>query len=293
MTIYYCFFSNKLTGGLKVQLHHCRILKKYGFDVAQVVPEGSIPWWTDPSFEIISYDELYNRVKRDDWIVLSAIQDYDRVKDLKCRKCYLWQHFIINDYWLVSRKDWLVFTVSYFLKTQFEAVINRKIEVVPNGIDLNVFKPNGQKEPNRTFLLKYGEWKGYCKEAWQPLFSLLKDKLVIKHNLTEQQMVEELQKSDIYIQLTKFEGFGLPLLEAMACGCACVDASVGTDDFSIDGVTSLKVPNTPGSVYSAVLKLLRDPELKEKIREEGYKKAQEYSWDKIEPILVDFWRRHV
>ena len=75
-----------------------------------------------------------------------------------------------------------------------------------------------------------------------------------------------------------FEGFGLPVLEAMACG-----TPVATSDSSclpeIGGEAAIYFdPHETEGVTEAVLRLLGDPELGEALRERGLAQAGAFSW---------------
>ncbi len=99
---------------------------------------------------------------------------------------------------------------------------------------------------------------------------------------------------DVFVSASWFEGFGLPPLEAMACGAAVVMTdSGGVMDFARDGENCLLVrPKSPVQMAEAILKLLNDPALQQMLRGNGPSTAAEFTWDKatdrLETALLSF-----
>jgi glycosyltransferase involved in cell wall biosynthesis len=79
---------------------------------------------------------------------------------------------------------------------------------------------------------------------------------------------------------SKLEGFGLPPLEAMACGTPVV-ASNATCLPEIIGDAGLLVdPNSPEQMAQAIVSILRDNDLSSELRARGFKRVNEFSWEK-------------
>ena len=75
-----------------------------------------------------------------------------------------------------------------------------------------------------------------------------------------------------------YEGFGMPPLEAMACGTPVVTSTssslpevVGDAGITVD-------PRDAGALADALLRLLRDPDLRAELRERGLRQARRFSW---------------
>lgn len=95
---------------------------------------------------------------------------------------------------------------------------------------------------------------------------------------TESEMAEFYNSCDIFVFTSLSEGFGLPPLEAMACGCAVVTTECGgITEFAEPGVNCLAVP--PGDAVAlsqAIWKLREDIPLRGRLAEQAEKTAQAF-----------------
>ncbi|MFC1570842.1 glycosyltransferase family 4 protein [Candidatus Omnitrophota bacterium] len=86
---------------------------------------------------------------------------------------------------------------------------------------------------------------------------------------------------DIFIFSSRFEGFGNPPMEAMACGAACITTDVGAaPEYTQPGKTALMSP--PGDVRSItdnLVQLAIDEDRRERIARSGYDFIKKFSWD--------------
>ena len=88
-----------------------------------------------------------------------------------------------------------------------------------------------------------------------------------------------------------YEGFGLPVLEAMQCGCPVI-CSDRTSLPEVGGDAVLYVdPANPESICEAMLTMEEDPARRNAYREAGYRRAKQFSWNRTALATLEFYRQ--
>jgi D-inositol-3-phosphate glycosyltransferase len=87
---------------------------------------------------------------------------------------------------------------------------------------------------------------------------------------------------------SQYESFGMVALEAMACGTPVVASQIGGLAYLVrDGVTGFSVPvDDPNELAIRLTSILQDTNLREKMGNQAFLAAQDYSWDKIASKLL-------
>lgn len=90
---------------------------------------------------------------------------------------------------------------------------------------------------------------------------------------------------------SQYESFGMVALEAMACGTPVVASQVGGLAFLVqDGVTGFTVPtDEPDALADSLMKLLNDPELRDRMGGQAAEFAQNYGWEIIANRIVQLY----
>ena len=77
-----------------------------------------------------------------------------------------------------------------------------------------------------------------------------------------------------------YEGFGLPVLEAMACGAAVACSNTSAIPEVADGAALLFNPYNADEITRAMLDLIQLPELRGRMSRLGSQRATQFSWQK-------------
>ncbi len=98
--------------------------------------------------------------------------------------------------------------------------------------------------------------------------------------------------SDLFLYTSYIESFGLPPLEAMACGTAVVSTDcLGNREYAIDGYNCLLAP--PGDIEKltyACHRLLNDSNLKESVIKGGLEVVRHFTWDVVVKRIEESFR---
>ncbi len=90
-----------------------------------------------------------------------------------------------------------------------------------------------------------------------------------------------------------YEGFGLPVLEALACGCPVLTSRVSSLP-EVAGDAAVYVdPEGEEGIADAILRLTEDGSLRESLRRAGLERASEFSWSRTAEGYVEAFRKVV
>lgn len=87
------------------------------------------------------------------------------------------------------------------------------------------------------------------------------------------------KSASIHVFPSYYEGFGLPVLESMACGTPNVCSDIpALDEISKEAALKFK-PNDPADISRKIVQLLMDNELYDQLVERGFECCEDYSWE--------------
>ncbi len=108
--------------------------------------------------------------------------------------------------------------------------------------------------------------------------------------VSDSDLVNLYNACDCFVFPSFYEGFGLPILEAMACGRAVACSSTSAMPEVADGAGLLFDPRNPASIARAVGDILLDAELKERLENRGVKRAGHFNWRKSAQATLSVYR---
>jgi glycosyltransferase involved in cell wall biosynthesis len=230
----------------------------------------------------------------------------------KCKLVYLIQHYEpLSQVMLDNRKPAWVKAILYRIarwgyRLPFqqlavsewikEQVGNPMLIVISNGVDNEVFFPAELPPPHDKLTIgaigRTGPTKGFplLIEALKPFTRVARVRILSDETLNlpegmehlrptrEEDIVRFYQECTIFVFASQLEGFGLPPLEAMACGAAVITTDCGgVRTFANEQNSLIVPPDDIEALTQAIQRLLTDEELRRQLREAGVKTAQQFT----------------
>lgn len=171
------------------------------------------------------------------------------------------------------------------LKKEYDAVFLGRIDFAQKGIDtlLKVWKVIINLLPSAKLLILGGFQDDYNKKLLMGLIEILglRNNVEVKGFVTDDQLIELLNKSKIFIFPSRFEGFGLSVLEAMSCGLPCIISDIPALKEVYNGIAIFSSPDNVIEFASKSLKILTDQAEYEKISYSSKIHALRFSWSDV------------
>lgn len=90
-----------------------------------------------------------------------------------------------------------------------------------------------------------------------------------------------------------WEGFGLPVLEAMACGTPVITSNISSLPEVAGDAAILINPYNPGEITAAMTTIINDSETRKQLVEKGLKRANQFSWEKTGLVTVEVLKKYL
>ncbi len=151
------------------------------------------------------------------------------------------------------------------------------------GLDNIMFSLTKLKAQNRKFKLIVagkGNIKKYTRLAQEA--KIIED-VIFTGPVNKEKLVKMYLAGDCYIMLSKFDTFGMVVLEAMAAGLpVIISNNVGAKDLVHEGENGFIINDTTDSDYiAAKIALLCDENMRRPLAERAYQTATQNTWDQV------------
>ncbi len=114
--------------------------------------------------------------------------------------------------------------------------------------------------------------------------------LVLTGYVSSSDLVRLYQLCDLFVFPSWHEGFGLPVLEAMACGAAVIGADTSSIPEVIGRQDALFDPHDVDATTAKLAQVLQDPDFCVELRRYGVLRSKEFGWDRCARVALDAMR---
>jgi glycosyltransferase involved in cell wall biosynthesis len=136
------------------------------------------------------------------------------------------------------------------------------------------------KKKSGPAMLAIAGGQGWLYEETQQLVEELKLERHVRFlgRVTDLELVTLYSMADVFAFPSFFEGFGIPPLEAMACGAPVITSNTSALPEVVDDAAIQVDPRDISALAEAITRLLEDEHLREELGQKGYQRVQQYTW---------------
>lgn len=121
---------------------------------------------------------------------------------------------------------------------------------------------------------------GWPRIAQRIAMSKCTSSIKVQGWISEQEKSDLLAKAEALILVSDYEGFGLPIIEALASGCPVITTAPGAVAEIVAGAGLIVPPKNPAAAVDAIAKLRQNPDERHRLIVAGRLRAQNYTWQK-------------
>ncbi len=206
---------------------------------------------------------------------------------------------------------------------------DKRISVVHEGIDHSLFQPVSQRIYNHPYILFVSTehprknfttlLKAFSQLKSEPRFKELKlvkvgdaggqetdfrsetmgvvESLKLSREVIFTDFVPEADLpayysgAEVFVLPSLYEGFGFPVLEAMACGCPVITSNTSSLPEVVGEAGIMVDPHNTDSLAQAMSKVLTDSKLRDNMIRKGLEQAKSFSWEKAAEQTLEVYNK--
>lgn len=220
---------------------------------------------------------------------------------------------------LILKTSKHIFTVSEFSKqdlSQYYHININNISVIPNAVNENFFPHTDYKlsktkyilaassvKKNKNFIVVLESFLSALKQAPDIHLFIIGDvqsssfkKIDISKykripqihflgRVTDNELIKYYSNARAFIFPSLYEGFGIPVIEAQACGCPVIAANTSSLPEVLKDSALLCNPHSISDFTNCILQIFRSDELYNSLRKKGEQNKKRFSWNKSATLV--------
>jgi glycosyltransferase involved in cell wall biosynthesis len=157
-----------------------------------------------------------------------------------------------------------------------KAVANHKSQIANRKLQLVIAGKRGWLSDDIDTLV--GEWR-------------LNERVRFLGAVSSEDLVGLYQAARVFALPSLYEGFGIPIVEAMACGTPVITSNVSSLPEVASEAGLLVNPHEPQELALALRRVCEDDALHAELREKSLRRAQVFSWERAARATMEVYRR--
>lgn len=293
-------------GGVRTIYYHVSHLVKNGYPAFVVHNQpGFKPSWFEPDVPIVYLTKEFQLSPHDIVIIpedysgaLQAVMGINVRKYIFCQNHFYifkglqgdtsWEDFGISGVFCSSE------IISEFVRSVFDY---NEVPIVHYAIPLDIFKPREKRLQIAYMPRKRATEIDFIKKLFNKIYPKYKEiPWICIDKVEEGKAAQILGESAIFLSTSLYEGFGLPPLEAMACGCIVVgfhgygglEYAKDKNGFWCEEGNIIECSKRLGDVISLIV---NGNDRIIAVKRHALKTAQEYTFERQERELIDLWKK--
>jgi alpha-1,3-rhamnosyl/mannosyltransferase len=118
----------------------------------------------------------------------------------------------------------------------------------------------------------------------------LKDRILFTGHVPDPDLPAVYTGASALVYPSLYEGFGLPILEAMACGCPVICSKVASMPEAAGDAALYIDPRDTDSLVHAIDTLVPDPGARQALKAAGLARAGQFTWEKTARRTLDIFQ---
>jgi glycosyltransferase involved in cell wall biosynthesis len=157
---------------------------------------------------------------------------------------------------------------------------------------LNAFNLASQKSDFSHFLTLVGINENDVSQLvkTERLDPQLNKKIIIYPQCSEKELIQLYQSADLFLAPSLLEGFGLPMLEAMACGTPVITSNCSSIPEVVGNGAILVDPKNTKAMADWINDVLNENAIREEMIQKGIERAKMFSWEKTARKTLELYR---
>jgi glycosyltransferase involved in cell wall biosynthesis len=278
-----------------------KALRKYKLDIV-IFPKNVVPFFIDAKFVVIIHDLAYFMPELNAYPLLDTVYMRSMIKSSLKRadRVIAVSKNTKND--IIE----IIGTDENKIEVVYEAA-DHKYRQVTDRSKLNYIKDqyklgdkfifySGSLSPRKNmlrFLNAYNKIKDTIPhklvltggKSWKDknvheLIGQMGNSVIKLGHVPDEHMPLIYNLADLFVYPSLYEGFGLPPLEAMACGCPVISSNLSSIPEVVGDAAIMVDPYSTDEIADAMYEVLTDDELKHSMIEKGIKRSELFNWEK-------------